>query len=309
MIRKLLTKVLALTTGAVLLAGVFSISAFSPSITVRAADAHVSQLIAQDFDAAFYAKQYPDVKAAVGTNPKALLAHFTKYGMKEGRMMNANFDPKAYCDAYPDIKAYCKGDYTKAYEHYEAYGQKEGRTITTYAKLRPKTVAPVVVVQPEKTTTRRIDIGHGLIVDLSENQYNYCEIAVKTNDQGFAAYLGDTRLATYGDYGDDGAYTYSTIIVNNGHLNETIYGRQVKKVITPAPTVVQPNPQPVVVGEPDDKDDDYDWDWLWDDDDDNDDWDWIIINDDGPEDEDSDGGATSDGDESKWNDDSEIENG
>lgn len=38
------------------------------------------------FDAAFYAAQYPDVAAAVGTDTGALLQHYQTYGKAEGRL-------------------------------------------------------------------------------------------------------------------------------------------------------------------------------------------------------------------------------
>ena len=42
------------------------------------------------FDPAYYAATYPDVAAVVGNSPKALYAHYLKYGKIEGRKPNAN---------------------------------------------------------------------------------------------------------------------------------------------------------------------------------------------------------------------------
>jgi hypothetical protein len=42
------------------------------------------------FDPAYYAATYPDVAAVVGNSPKALYAHYLKYGKAEGRKPNAN---------------------------------------------------------------------------------------------------------------------------------------------------------------------------------------------------------------------------
>lgn len=44
----------------------------------------------QEFDASYYAATYPDVVAALGTDPAALLQHYNRYGAKEGRYPNAN---------------------------------------------------------------------------------------------------------------------------------------------------------------------------------------------------------------------------
>lgn len=44
---------------------------------------------APDFDPVFYAAAYPDVAAACGTDPQALLNHYLKYGKKEGRLSHA----------------------------------------------------------------------------------------------------------------------------------------------------------------------------------------------------------------------------
>ena len=40
------------------------------------------------FDPSFYAVEYPDIAAAYGTSPEALLAHYIAYGKKEGRKPN-----------------------------------------------------------------------------------------------------------------------------------------------------------------------------------------------------------------------------
>ncbi len=40
------------------------------------------------FDPSFYAAEYPDIAAAYGTSPEALLAHYIAYGKKEGRKPN-----------------------------------------------------------------------------------------------------------------------------------------------------------------------------------------------------------------------------
>ncbi len=48
---------------------------------------------AAEFDPAFYAITYPDVTAAFGTDPQALLNHYILYGMSEGRYPSATAAP------------------------------------------------------------------------------------------------------------------------------------------------------------------------------------------------------------------------
>lgn len=145
-------------------------------------------------------------------------------------MINANFDPKAYLDAYPDVKASCKGDYAKAYEHYYNYGAKEGRNLTTYDAINKKNAAEqakaAAAAEAQKKATpsrRQVNIGHGLVVSLDDNEYRSCSIAVLSNDYGFAAYVGDDMYASSGAYSDYGAYLYSNVTITNGNVHETVF--------------------------------------------------------------------------------------
>lgn len=51
---------------------------------------------ADGFDAAFYAKKYPDVVAVLGNDPAALYNHYVTYGIKEGRSQNQAEDTAKY---------------------------------------------------------------------------------------------------------------------------------------------------------------------------------------------------------------------
>ena len=67
------------------------------------------------FDAAYYAKQNPDVVAVVGNTPKALEQHYNTFGKNEGRAASADdlsnsplrqlFDAELYAKLYPDVVA------------------------------------------------------------------------------------------------------------------------------------------------------------------------------------------------------------
>ncbi|WP_029324618.1 L,D-transpeptidase [Butyrivibrio sp. AE3004] len=51
---------------------------------------------ADGFDANFYAKKYPDVVAAVGSDAEALYNHYVNFGIKEGRSQNQQEDSAKY---------------------------------------------------------------------------------------------------------------------------------------------------------------------------------------------------------------------
>lgn len=53
----------------------------------------VGQTAEEQFDAAFYVAEYPDVALAVGTDPQVLYNHYLMYGMKEGRLPFAGAVP------------------------------------------------------------------------------------------------------------------------------------------------------------------------------------------------------------------------
>ncbi len=79
------------------------------------------------FDAKSYAETYSDLKAAFGTNEKALFKHYVTYGLKENRTMNELIDVKKYREAYADLNT-AFGDNWDAYvNHYLIFGAKEGR--------------------------------------------------------------------------------------------------------------------------------------------------------------------------------------
>ncbi len=254
--KKIITRFLALATCAAMLAESQAASFTSPVAVVEAADSATTQAIKAEFDPVFYANTYADVKQAFGTNADALYKHFIDNGMREGRMLNAGFDPKAYIEAYADIKTYCNGDYTKAYEHYVTSGKKEGRNLTTFKAINDKKAKEQAAaaaaeaeaqkarekeeaalkekqkqLEKDKITERRrhFNIGHGLEVHLSEDQYRSCEISILSNDYGYAAYIdGDCYDRTSGFHYND-SYPYSYITVSNGNIHETVFERSYKE--------------------------------------------------------------------------------
>lgn len=242
-------------------AAVLSVSVIALPVTsattVHAADKTTTAALKKEFDATFYANKYADVKAAFGTNTDKLFNHFIKYGMKEGRMMNAGFDPIAYVEAYPDVKAtLTKGDYSKAYEHYVTFGKKEGRNLTTNEAIGKKKAASA----PKQTSTSyHISLNHNLSVSVSENQYRSCTIKIYKSNDGYGAYIDGNCYDTSGNFNSGSCYHYSTVSVNNGNWSENVHSQPqqqqtVQSAPAPAPAPT-PAPQPDPTPEPDDDED------------------------------------------------------
>ena len=87
----------------------------------------------------YYLKNNPDVKKAYGADDVAVLRHFIKYGMKEGRRAIETFDVKSYKLGYRDLRAAFGNDNTAYYMHYIRRGYKENRITTGITELRQGT--------------------------------------------------------------------------------------------------------------------------------------------------------------------------
>ena len=70
---------------------------------------------------------YPDLKAAFGYDRAALLDHFKKYGLSEGRGMNEMIDIVKYREKYQDLQDAFGDDWDAYVTHYLAYGAFEHR--------------------------------------------------------------------------------------------------------------------------------------------------------------------------------------
>jgi hypothetical protein len=79
------------------------------------------------FDPEYYANRYPDLRAAFGSDSKALWDHFCSFGMMEFRQASDEFDPVYYKAMYPDLVAAYGNDNPMYYFHYVATGKAEGR--------------------------------------------------------------------------------------------------------------------------------------------------------------------------------------
>ena len=93
------------------------------------------------YDYDYYVEHNADVKAAFGTNARAVLQHFVNFGMKEGRRASADFDVNSYRNQYADLRRVFGTNLQGYYLHYINYGKREGRKATGVATLQnPTTV-------------------------------------------------------------------------------------------------------------------------------------------------------------------------
>ena len=79
------------------------------------------------FDECYYADKYPDLKAAYGYDRAALLEHFKKFGISEGRVMNEMIDIVKYREKYKDLQDAFGDDWDSYVAHYLANGAFEHR--------------------------------------------------------------------------------------------------------------------------------------------------------------------------------------
>lgn len=92
--------------------------------------------LAAVFDAKYYAEANPDVVKALGNDPKVLLSHYIKSGIKEGRNASATFNLDAYVSANPDLVTAFGTDDTaiaKYINHFATHATKEHRIATVEA--------------------------------------------------------------------------------------------------------------------------------------------------------------------------------
>lgn len=82
------------------------------------------------YDYNYYITKHPDVYAAFGNDENAVLGHFVKWGMMEGRQAKAKFNVHSYKNLYEDLRSAFGTDLKAYYKHYIEYGESEGRIAT-----------------------------------------------------------------------------------------------------------------------------------------------------------------------------------
>ena len=68
------------------------------------------------YDYEYYKNNNPDVVAACGTNPAALIAHFVKNGIYEGRQGRADWNVSTYMSQHPDLVRVYGNDFSAYYK-------------------------------------------------------------------------------------------------------------------------------------------------------------------------------------------------
>lgn len=79
------------------------------------------------YDYRYYVAHNRDVANAYGDDDIAVLNHFIKYGMNEGRLSKATFNVYNYKARYGDLRNAYGNNIGQYYMHYVKWGQREGR--------------------------------------------------------------------------------------------------------------------------------------------------------------------------------------
>jgi hypothetical protein len=107
--------------------GTYGVSSSGASSTPTYKTVYAGRDWAAVYDKNYYLANNPDIAAAIGDNEDALLAHFVKNGMKEGRQASANFNVQTYRENYPDLAGAFGDQLWRYYYHYVDSGFAEGR--------------------------------------------------------------------------------------------------------------------------------------------------------------------------------------
>ena len=121
-----------------LVATVIATSTFGTGLVAHAEEASTTQtqvvkqnlnakIIAQVFDAEYYAENNPDVVAALGNDATVLLSHYMNNGIYEGRDASATFNASIYALANTDLATVYGDNVEGLVEHYLTFGINEGR--------------------------------------------------------------------------------------------------------------------------------------------------------------------------------------
>lgn len=79
------------------------------------------------FDAAYYAKKYPDVVAVYGNDPNVLYNHYANNGIHEGRIASPLFNVVEYRKHNPDLEGIYGNNWAAYVNQYLNEGLNEGR--------------------------------------------------------------------------------------------------------------------------------------------------------------------------------------
>ena len=131
---RILIKTLAMMMMVGTLAGTTGLTAFAAEATETKTETTKQALnptvVAQVFDAEYYAKTNQDVVDVLGNDPAVLLQHYMVAGIYEGRDASATFNADAYLSANGDLASFYGDNLEGAIEHYIQFGINENRIAT-----------------------------------------------------------------------------------------------------------------------------------------------------------------------------------
>lgn len=144
------------------------------------------------FDAAYYAKQNPDLEQAGITSAPSLQQHFLTLGMHEGREFHPDFNGTAYIESNADLNTLMNaggniGGYSKdeintaGIYHYLNWGINEGRSVPP----APEPPAPPPVVDEGPTLYFSISLSSN-VVSFQTNVSGDITMAKSGNDAVFS---------------------------------------------------------------------------------------------------------------------------
>ncbi len=135
------------------------------------------------FDYNFYVTKYGDIKNAFGTDEDAVLNHFVKYGLKEGRMGKASYDNNLYNEKKALSNDLYKPNYKNGWLKYKGTWYRydgKGNIYTVQTNAPTLVSIPGYYVSPMKTGNlnsreERIEAMISRAYDYMGTQYRICK--------------------------------------------------------------------------------------------------------------------------------------
>jgi hypothetical protein len=145
------------------------VSVWSSNDYSEAAQRRSNAAIAQNFDAAFYAAENPDVVSVYGNSERKLLQHYMSHGRYEGRSASSDFNLMSYRSLHSDLYQAFSDDLDAYAAHYRDHGRAEGRVAISDNPPRFEPVERPLIYEMEGIAKGRTDIGKTYVeVDLTE---------------------------------------------------------------------------------------------------------------------------------------------
>ena len=151
------------------------------------------------FDASYYLSRYPELRQQYGTDEKALLDHFLKTGLYEGRQASPLFAIDYYMTQYRDLSSIYGANRTAYMAHFQSNGMKEGRRGS-------------VQFDPVSYRLQYADLRRAFKNDWKKYYMHYLRAGMKENRAGTGCRYMENALTVYEgrDYASVYNYAYYT---------------------------------------------------------------------------------------------------